>query len=99
MVVALADLCWDMSVFPDELCFRPNESATSCSSGTDYVFPDEQLVADSFGLKHNGDLCWDECNNQDGLCAFCGTGRCCQEGVASSTGRVCYARRGSAFGG
>ena len=38
-----------------------------CDFPTDYVFPDEQLVADSFGLKHNGDLCWDECNNQDGL--------------------------------
>merc|ERR1711907_322298 len=57
-----------------------------CDFDTGYVFPDEEMVADSHGLKHNGELCWDKCNNQDGPCKYCGTGRCCQEGLATSSG-------------
>ena len=34
----------------------------------------------SLPLLHKGENCWDHCEGQGGMCAWCGSGLCCREG-------------------
>ena len=34
----------------------------------------------TYGIVNEGIACFDQCNNNFGFCAFCGSGKCCRDG-------------------
>ena len=37
------------------------------------------FITSAISVKHEGDICWDECEQKEGKCKFCGTGLCCRK--------------------
>eukprot|EP00397_Hematodinium_sp_SG-2012_P030216 GEMP01031984.1.p1 GENE.GEMP01031984.1~~GEMP01031984.1.p1 ORF type:complete len:347 (+),score=68.14 GEMP01031984.1:411-1451(+) len=71
-----------------------------CGAGVRYMYEehsdyDSSALEKCGGLVHQGEDCWHHCENQSGICSWCGSGKCCRQGFQGDNG-CCAKEEGGA---